>query len=182
MHKRINRFTDFMSWLAKQYREIQEYAARNYPFRILEERRLPRTGETIFTVQFVGKSTCIKLTATELAEDDDLIHGFSPQDVKHIMQAALIKPKLSIIQGGLQKTPFRIVAKNFQREKQRFTYLIEQTLQDNETVTKAFDLEEVTRSKEMLLKFSKRDIYEIAYSAGAESVLKTEEEIKHLKQ
>lgn len=178
MHKQINRFTDFMSWLLKQYREILEYTSRNYPFRIVEARRSPRTGETLFTIQFVGKSTCIKLGADELAEDDDLIQGFAPRDVKQIIKASLIKNKLKVIQGGLPSAPLKIIAKNFEREHNRPSYVIEQQTTGNKTSTKTVSLEDVTKSKETLLKFSKQDIYEIAYSAGINSILTAQEDIE----
>jgi len=178
MQKPINRFTDFMLWLLKQYREILEYTSRNYPFRIVEAHRVLRTGETMFTVQFVGKSTCIKLSANELADDDDLIQGFSPRDVKRIMQAALTKHKISIINGGLQQTPYKIVAKNFEREDTKLSYVIEQTNSQNEKSTKILTLDEMTKSKEVLLQFSKHDIYEIAYTAGINSILSAHDEIE----
>lgn len=178
MHKQINRFTDFMSWLLKQYREILEYTSRNYPFRIIEARRAPRTGQTMFTIQFVGKSTCIKLSADELAEDDDLIQGFAPRDVKQIIKASIIKPKLTIIPGGLESAQLKIVAKNFQRKHNKPSYIIEEQTTTNETKTETISLEDVTKSKETLLKFSKQDIYEIAYSAGVNSILTAQEDIK----
>ncbi len=178
MHKQVNRFTDFMSWLLKQYREILEYTSRNYPFRIVEARRAPRTGETLFTIQFVGKSTCIKLSADELAEDDDLIQGFAPRDVKQIIKASLIKPKLTVIQGGLQSAPLKIIAKNFEREHNKPSYIIEQKTTENEISTTTVSLEDVTKSKETLLKFSKQDIYEIAYTAGVNSILTAQEDIE----
>lgn len=182
MYKHINKISDFVSWLSKQYKEIQEFRNKNYPFRLLEERRLPKTGDTIFTVQFVGKSTCIKLTACELANDDDLIHGFSPSDVKHIIKASLTKTKLSVIQGGQQRPPYRIVAKNFTRGKEKLSYIIEQTSQTNKTSTHTVNLDELARSKEMLPKFSKKDIFEIAYSAGAQSILNEEAQMQSAKE
>ena len=181
MQKQINRFTDFMSWLLKQYRDILEYTARNYPFRIVDGYRVLRTGETIFTILSVGNRTPIKLTAAELAEDDDLIQGFSPKDVKRIMQAALTKSKIAVIHGGLQQTPYKILAKNFERDAAKLSYIIEQTNAYNEKITKTFTLDEVTKSKEILLQFSKHDIYEIAYTAGINSILSAQEDIEKIK-
>lgn len=178
MYKQISRFSDFMSWLLKQYREILEYTSRNYPFRIVEARRVPRTGTTVFTIQFVGKSTCIKLNADELAEDDDLIQGFAPRDVKRIIKASLIKPRMTLIQGGKQITPYKIVAKNFDRDQNKPSYVVEKTDDANSITTSTLHLDDVTKSKETLLKFSKQDIFEIAYTAGVNSILSAQEDIK----
>lgn len=178
MHKQIHRFSDFMSWLLQQYREILEYTARNYPFRIIESHHNAAQSSTIFTIQFVGKSTCIKLSAEELADDDELIQGFAPRDVKKIMRAALLKPKLTLIPGGLAQSPNKIVAKNFDRKQSSPSYVIEQIDNDNQTTLKTVSLEDVTQSKEALLKFSKHDIYEIAYSAGIDSILSAHEDIE----
>lgn len=178
MNKPIGRFTDLLSWLLNQYREILEYTARNYPFRIVDSCRSLRTGETIFTIQFVGKSSIIKMSASELAEDDDLIQGFSPRDVKKIIKASLIKQKLTVLPGGLQQASYKIIAKNFERKQKAPSYVIEQ-ITETQTITKTVHLNEVTQSKEILLKFSKQDIFEIAFTAGANSILTAQNEIKH---
>lgn len=180
MHKSIYRFTDFMSWIFKQYREIMEYTARNFPFRIVDAQRSAKTGETTFTIQFVGKSTVFKMSADALAEDDDLIQGFSARDVKRIIKANLIKPKLTLVHGGAQQTPYKIIAKNFERQPTKPSYVIEQIV-ENHTITKTVHLDEMTQSKEILLKFSKQDIFEIAYTAGANSILQAKDEITQKK-
>lgn len=177
MQKRSSAFHNIVSWLSKQYRDVQEYRQKHYPFRILEQRLLPKTGHTLMTVQLVGKSTCLKLTANEIAEDDDLIHGFAPLDVKRIMQAALTNNKLTVIQGGKYRSPFRIIAKNFDRQKNKLSYLIEKTRTDQPAQTETVALDALVQSKETLLQFDKLDIYEIAYSAGAQSILRAEEEM-----
>src|SRR3990167_438170 len=176
MYKPLTRFTDFISWALKQYREIMEYTTRNFPFRIVDTQRSTRTGETLFTIQFVGKSTVFKMSADQLAEDDDLIQGFAPRDVKKIIKASLIKPKLTVVQGGAQQTPYKIIAKNFERKQAKPSYVIEQVL-ENQTITKTVHLDEMTQSKEILLKFSKQDIFEIAYTAGANSILHAQDDI-----
>lgn len=171
----IARFKEFMLWLIKQYREVLEFAARSYPFRIVDEHRQPRTGKTIFTIQFVGKSTIIKLDADEIANDDDLIQGFSPRDVKRIVKASLTKQALTVIAGGSGSC--KIIAKNLNAAQNKPTYTVEHT-DDNEKVTTTMELDEVTRSKDLLLKFSKQDIFEIAYTAGASSILSAQDDIK----
>ncbi len=171
----------FLSWLLKQYREIKAQMVKHYPLRIVAVRRLPLTGETVFTVQFVGKSTCVKLKADKIAEDDALIQGFCPRDVKQIMQAALVKKKLTVIAGGQDKEPYKIVAKNFEQENKNPSYVVEQ-VHGNKRTTKTVKLNDVTKSKEVLLKFSKQDIYEIAYTAGENSMNVAREEIDHSKE
>lgn len=172
----IARLKEFMLWLVKQYRDVLEYTARHYPFRVVNEYREPRSGKTIFTIQFVGKSTVIKLDADDIANDDELIQGFSPRDVKRIVKASLLKQALTVIPGGAANS-CKIIAKNLTMAQNKPTYTIEQT-EANEKVTKTLELDEVTRSKELLLKFSKQDIFEIAYTAGASSILSAQDEIK----
>ncbi len=181
MRRSIQRVSRFFSWLLTQQREIFKQRAKYYPFRIVAIRRLPLTGETIFTVQFVGKSTCVKLKADELAEDDRLIQGFSPSDVKQIIEAALVQEKLRVISGGKSQEPFKILSKNFSGERMKPSYLVEET-RGSRRSTKTVNLEEVTQSKEILLKFSKQDIYEIAYTAGEQSVTNAQNEIDEAKK
>ncbi len=178
MYKKLNRFTDFMSWLVKQYREVLDYTSKNYPFRIVSERLVPRTGETIFTIQFVGKSTCPKITATELAEDNELIEGFAPKDVKRIVKAAISKSKMTIMDGGLNQETHRIVAKNFGRGGTNPTYIIEFIDEDGATITKTLSIKDFIKRKDLLHKFGKKDIYDIAYTAGANSILTEQIDIK----
>jgi hypothetical protein len=182
MHKKINRFTDLMSWLAEQYKDVLEHTAKCYPFRIVSERTLPKTGETIFTIQFVGKSTCPKINAHELANDDDLIQGFSPADVKRILDATITKTPLKTLGQQQTSSEHRVLSKSFNQGTDKPTYLIEFIDENNCAQTKTLPLGDFIKRKDLLKKFNKKDIYDIAYTAGVSSILQEQKEVLELSE
>lgn len=181
MRKHLKHFFGFARRFLKKHQEAFKQAARYYPLRIVAMQRFPLSGETFFTVQFVGKSTCIKVSADQLANDDDLIRGFSPFDVKQIMEASLVKKKLAIVSGGKSQEAYRIISKHFERDDAEPSYTVEKT-QGSRKTTEVIKLQEVMQSTEVLLKFSKQDIYEIAYTAGENSIMLAQNDINRLKQ
>lgn len=172
----IDCLKNIKSRLVKHCRDVFEYSAKQYPLRIVDEYRCMRRGITIFTVQIVGKRALTKLTANDICDDDNFIQGFAPHDVKRIVYASVVKTELTIVPSN-QPVSCRIISKNLSLAKNRPSYTVEQT-EDNQKITKTLDLDEVTRSKDLLLQFSKQDIFEIAYTAGATSILHAQEEIK----
>lgn len=181
MRKHLKHFFGFATRFLKKHQEAFKQAARYYPLRIVAMHRFPLSGETFFTVQFVGKSTCIKISADQLAVDDDLIRGFSPHDVKQIMEASLVKKKLAIVGSGKAEEVYRIVSKNFERKDNQPSYTVEKT-EGSKKTTEVVKLQEVTQSTEVLLKFSKQDIYEIAYTAGENSIMLAQNDISRSKK
>jgi hypothetical protein len=182
MQLKLQKITDFMSWFVRQYKEVLEHTAKSYPFRIVDERRVVKTGDILFTIQFIGKSTCPKITASEIAADAELIKGFSPEDVKRIMESSITQEKkLFVIEGGLANASYKIINKNINREDpSNPTYLVEYVNNLGKKETKMVSMKGLLALDNKLLKFPKNDIYEIAFHAGLNSAHDAQDEIQQL--
>ena len=177
MQKPLNRFAEFVSWFLEQYKDLLESSVRNYSLRIVAEKPVPKKHDVLFTIQFIGKSICPQMLATEIASDDELIAAFCPADVKRIMQAALSKPNLQVVYSGESHS---IISKDFASEDQSPEYTINYVDDCNELHRKRMDWKEIFNCKKLLYRFSKKDIEDIAFTAGSESTLASFKEIELL--
>jgi len=171
--------TDFITWLLKQYKEILDNTTRAHPLRIIDEEK-DKEGNTIFTIQFVGKNVCPKFKANDIVQDDEMLQCFSQLDVKKIMKAITNRSSLKIVSNE-EETEFTVVTKNLDRHTKQHVFSIKH-LSSGKILTEQFSSRELAKDKNILKKFNKKDIYDIGVTSGSENTFKTFEEIEKIKK
>lgn len=154
---RFNSIPQYMDWLLKRYRELQEAAGRQDIYRLVDI-NYTLLGKCKLKIQLLSSELCFVTTLLDVVRNDSMLIGFSRQDVRIITYLAceeLYKPK------------FKIRLQRFRRQLNRTVF----SIQDNDSgglleKTAA----EIAADKEFLAKMSVEDSYMVGVMAGKESV------------
>lgn len=75
-----------ISTIKAKYKMLQKANAHPFSLRIIDE-EINVNGDTIFTLQLVGKNLVSKLHAKDISSDKKLLKSFSPLDLLKILNA-----------------------------------------------------------------------------------------------
>ncbi|MFI4956527.1 MAG: hypothetical protein ACHQAX_04900 [Gammaproteobacteria bacterium] len=154
---------NLVGWVLGQIKHLHELSKKIYPYRLIEMRDEPKSGNTVFKIQLAGKSTVFEMQARDVAGDDVLLHGFSPKDIRIIIYFAT-KQTLSPL------------------------YHVESQAINNETGEMSFDLSdgnqvirktasEISLDKNLLRNLNILDAHTIGYQYASEHFFKERDQI-----
>lgn len=75
---------NYFSTIKAKYKLLQKANAHPFALRIVDEES-STNGETIFTLQLVGKNLVSKLSAKDISNDKELLKSLSPIDLLKIL-------------------------------------------------------------------------------------------------
>ena len=81
---KINPITNYVKWFVNQLNELQKVSPQNVIYKIAGKEKCKKSGEEKLIIQVVGKNVFVKLTPIELMNDEEMLKGFSPLDVRTI--------------------------------------------------------------------------------------------------
>jgi len=148
---------EYFSYMIGQYHEMQRKTQRDNIYRIVEMHAKPEGGCS-FTIQVIGKNLTFKSTAHEIAADDEMLEGFSRQDVRTITYFAcqeLTKPK------------YKILVQEF---CQQFNKMIFSLKKHDSEKTMQKTAEEISNDKKLLKELSYEEAHLIGYTAASEKI------------
>ncbi|HEX4046036.1 MAG TPA: hypothetical protein VHZ76_10280 [Gammaproteobacteria bacterium] len=165
---RENILVSLLAKLANEYKSLLEYIRRDKPFKIIEIKNLTVIpGETKFTIQIAHKNCIVNLSAAEIIQENYNLKNFSDYHAELIRKAA--QGKLTDFLKITKNEPeYRVVSKKFDAKKQQYIFIIE----TNEKVRFIRTAEELSKNEDLLSGICIKDIYDIGYTQGTESVFK----------
>ncbi len=86
-----NNLTQYVSWILENFGKILAEAkeTRKFNYQLIGWQKGKNIAEDRLVVKIVGTNTNVPLTPLEIYEDDQLVNGFSPADVKIIATLAV---------------------------------------------------------------------------------------------
>jgi hypothetical protein len=158
--------------LKSKYKSIQKTHS-TFPLRIIDKELSPRTGDTIYTIQIVGKNLVSKLQATELFNDAHLLAALSPFDLLKFVnisnkQRFYKNSNLLIFPCHMH---YKMIAKSYDCKTQETIFTIE-IVQANQTMQKKYTALEIVNGPLILEKLSSKENYGLGFAIGSEAVLK----------
>ena len=161
-----------ISTIKAKYKMLQK--ANSYPFslRIIDE-EINANGETIFTLQLVGKNLISKLYAKDISSDKKLLKSFSPLDLLKILNAT--NKKFLQKRGNIVLFPcrayYKLIAKNYNHTLQQTIFILEIS-RANQITQKKLTALEIANNPLILEKLTPQEIYDLGYTVGSETILR----------
>jgi hypothetical protein len=154
--------------VTKEYKALLDFTRRSKPLKIVDIVELSNIpGETIFTIQLTNKNCILSLKASEIISKKYDLNDFNEFHADMIREAA--RGKLIDFLKITEKKPcYKIAEKKFDKTLQQYLFIIE--TKDNVRFRRTAD--ELSNDKNLLLNMDIRDIYDIGFTEGCESILK----------
>lgn len=156
-----------------KYKSIQQASSCPFPLRIIGQEPADINGDTIYTVQIVGKNLVSKIHATEFFNDKQLLNALSPYDLLQFLnisnkQIAYKRDNIIIFPS---RARCKMIAKNYDRVIQQTIFTIEIS-QANKIIHKKFTALEIVNNPLVLEKLSSEETYDLGFTVGSETILK----------
>lgn len=166
-----------ISTIRAKYKMLQKANAHPFSLRIIDE-EVNANGETVFTLQLVGKNLISKLYAKDISSDKKLLKAFSPLDLLKILNAS--NKKILHNRGNIILFPcqayYKLIAKNYNHTLQQTIFILEVS-RANQITHKKLTALEIASNPLILEKLTSQEIYDLGYTVGSETILR---EILHL--
>lgn len=164
---RENFLMSLLNKLVREYKDLLASTRQKKAFKIVDVlvwSSIP--GETIFNIQVTNKHCVIQLSAGELIKDYQLndFSDFHAEMIRKASQGKLIE----FLKLRDAKPKYKIASKRFDAKSQEYIFTIQG--EDNSCFNST--AAELARDKILLANIDMQDIFDIAYTQGAESVLK----------
>lgn len=168
----------YISTIKATYQSLQKANANPFALRIINEEACTKSGDTLFTLQLVGKNLVSKLYATEISNDKKLLKSLSPIDLLKILNISnkqILYKKDNIIYFPCDVC-YKLVAKSYNHTLAQtiFTLQISRT---NKIVQQKLTALEIVNNPLILEKLKPQEIYDLGFTIGSETILK---EILHI--
>jgi hypothetical protein len=164
--------------LKLKYKSLQKANSHPYSLRIINEEICAKNGETLFTLQIVGKNLVSKLYSADISNDKKLLKSLSPIDllkILNIQNRNYLSKKNNMILFPC-KAYYKLVAKSYNHMLQKTFFTLEIT-RANKTTQKKLAALEIANNPLILEKLTPQETYDLGFTVGSETILK---EILHL--
>ncbi len=165
---RENVLVYFLNKLMKEYKALLAFSRRSKPLKIveiIEPSDIP--GETRFVIQITNKNSIISLSAGDIITQGYNLNDFNDFHAEMIKQA-LAGKLIDFLSVTTRKPNYKIVSKKYVHELQEFIFTIE--THENQTLNRTSN--EIANDKKMLGNMDLRDVFDVGYTKGSESILK----------
>jgi hypothetical protein len=161
-----------ISTIKAKYKMLQKANAHPFSLRIIDE-EINVNGDTIFTLQLVGKNLVSKLHAKDISSDKKLLKSLSPLDLLKILNAS--NKKFLQKRGNIVLFPcqayYKLIAKNYNHTLQQTIFILEIS-RANQITQKKLTALEIANNPLILEKLSPQEIYDLGYTVGSETILR----------
>ena len=162
-----------ISAIKLKYKSLQKASSHPYSLRIINEEICAKNGETLFTLQIIGKNLVSKLYATDISHDKKLLKSLSPIDLLKILNTYnknyLFKKDNMILFPC--KAYYRLIAKSYNHVLQKTFFILEIPRADKITQKKLAALE-IANNPLILEKLTPQETYDLGFTVGSEMILK----------
>ncbi len=164
---------NYISTIKAKYKSFQKANAHPFSLRIIDEEICTKNGETLFTLQLVGKNLVSKLYAKEISNDKKLLESLSPIDLLKILNTSnkkYLHKRESIILFPCQAY-YKLITKNYNHTLQQTIFTLEIT-RVNKISQKKLTALEIVNNPLIIEKLTPQEIYDLGYTVGSEAILK----------
>lgn len=164
---------NYISTIKAKYKSLQKANAHPFALRIIDEEVCTKNGETLFTLQLVGKNLISKLYTNEITSDKKLLKALSPIDLLKILNSSnkkILNSKENIIIFPCQAY-YKLIDKNYNHILQQTIFTLEIT-RINTITQKKLSALDIANNPLVLEKLSSQEIYDLGYTVGSETILK----------
>lgn len=164
---------NYISHIKEKYKLLQKANACPFALRIIDEEVCTENGETLFTLQLIGKNLISKLYASEISSDKKLLKSLSPIDLLKILNTSnkkFLHKRENIILFPCQAY-YKLTAKNYNHILQQTIFTLEITRATKITQKKLPALE-IANNPLILEKLTPQEIYDLGYTVGSETILR----------
>lgn len=164
---------NYISTIKAKYKSLQKANAYPFSLRIIDEEVCTKSGETLFTLQLVGKNLVSKLYATDISNDKKLLKSLSPIDLLKILNTSNKKflHKMENIILFPCQAYYKLIAKNYNHILQQTIFTLEIT-RVNKITQKKLTALEIANNPLILEKLTPQEIYDLGYTVGSETILR----------
>lgn len=164
---------NYISTIKAKYKLLKK--ANDIPFslRIIDEEVCKKTGETLFTLQLVGKNLVSKLYAANLSNDKKLLKALSPIDLLKILNNSnkkFLQQKENIILFPCQAS-YKLIVKSYNHILQQTIFTLE-IMRANKITQKKLTALEIANNPLILEKLTPQETYDLGYTVGSEAILR----------
>jgi hypothetical protein len=164
---------NYISTIKAKYKSLQKANAHPFSLRIIDEEICTKNGETIFTLQLVGKNLVSKLYARDISNDKKLLKSLSPIDLLKILNTSnkkFLHKRENIILFPCQAY-YKLITKNYNHILQQTIFTLEIT-RVNKITRKKLTALEIANNPLILEKLTPQEIYDLGYTVGSETILR----------
>lgn len=169
---------NYITTIKLKYKSLQKANALPYSLRIINEEICTKNGETLFTLQIIGKNLISKLYAADISNDKKLLKSLSPIDLLKILNTCnrnYISKKDNMILFPC-KAYYKLIAKSYSHILQKTFFTLEIT-RANKVMQRKLTALEIANNPLILEKLTSQETYDLGFTVGSEMILK---EILHL--
>ncbi|MGQ3892022.1 hypothetical protein [Legionella sp. CNM-4043-24] len=139
------------------------------PFKIVDILTLsPIPGETVFNIQISHKNVLLQLSAADILQKNYDLNDFSKFHAEMIRRAGEGK-LFEFLKLSEVEPLYKISGKRYDKKLQQYLFTIEDLKIGTQFMKTA---EELANDEKLLSKIDIKDIYDIKFTQGAESILK----------
>jgi hypothetical protein len=168
---------EYFTWLIKQIQLLKKENIRLYDYKVVNKELCKKTNKEILVIQVTGKNVLFKMSPKEIVEDDLLLQGFSPLDVRTITYFSCKEFFKENCQDDANPNRlYRINAFTFYHKLKKQMLVIEKLKTEVYITT---TLQNISSNFEMIEGFSPKDAYSIGYAAGMEAIIEEKRKKKN---
>ncbi len=166
--QRQNFLLSLLKKITQEYKALLDFTKNTKSLKIVEIMELSNIpGESSFAIQHSNKNCIVSLKASAIIQNGYNLNDFSAFHADLIREAG--KGRLiEFLKLSQAKPLYKITAKKYDKNLQQYLYTIE--AKDEIMFTRTAS--ELSKDKNLLLNMDIKDIYDIGYTTGCESILK----------
>ncbi|WP_342147459.1 hypothetical protein [Rickettsiella endosymbiont of Aleochara curtula] len=164
---------NYISTIKAKYKSLQKANAYPFSLRIIDEEVCTKSGETLFTLQLVGKNLVSRLYAKDISNDKKLLKSLSPIDLLKILNTSnrkILHKMENVILFPCQAY-YKLIAKNYNHILQQTIFTLEIS-RVNKITQKKLTALEIANNPLILEKLTPQEIYDLGYTVGSETILR----------
>ncbi len=115
-----------------------------------------KVGDYIATVQFIGKSTAIKIKPEELLSDDKMVDQFSSRDIRALTYLGYL---------GINAPKYKVLARKLSEDSDQMLFAIHKKGDSKYTIKTA---QEISSNPEILESLPQKDAHDIGFVTATE--------------
>jgi len=144
----------FLTSVLKWYKELKQEFNTTYPYRIVDKKYSKKLKQDILIIQASGRNIFFESTLKEILGNEEILQGFSPQDVRNITYLYCVE---------VLRPNYKIIAQEYSEELQQDIFTIKKIGEDHSMRKTA---EEISTDKEFIKQFGQLDAHKIGYNLG----------------
>lgn len=165
MSTKPSSFFEYFFLVQKMYEQLRKFNQQKDCFRIIDIKNNQRS-ECILMIQIIGKATVFEITPQEIVTNDQLLEGFSKQDIRTITYFATQRIKMP---------NYKILIQEFNADLTTMTFKIGKP-GSSEYFFKSAN--QISLDKDLLNQLTQEDAHRVGYVVAMEQYMREKEELQ----